>query len=346
MTNSNIFYSSKKLFFLNVVLFLIIRSSVAHAGLIELYHLKTTDDKSIILLGDDHYVYNSQETEEMVNLIKDQEQKKNSITLLVEQALNNGQGTVFSGRILESLPKLLNMYPLDKTVVQNIEVRSVSNAILTLLNPDTDLNNWPADSFFQNGSCPKIEISTITFQQLYDEYEQLTQTLSAQYKQYDDARIQHLFEQQVDIANQHYEQLQYVINKWKNKYGINENEAIVNLVKNLQKAEQIKLTQRIDDNKERLTLSEKLMVYIFRVFIPLFNVNAFDRIIQQKMSSDIVLLVAGAAHAKDMKDWLVSCDEMLVQSIVNNDDIDSYVTNNDIITILATILSVENPTIY
>ncbi len=343
MTNRKFAILSKKLFLLNIILSLITHTSMVHTGLTELYHLKTTDGKSILLAGDNHSLSNFSEIMEIVDLINAQEQSKKSITLLVEQALNHEYTTTLSSRMLVALPRILAISPLHKTEIKNIEIRTIANAILTLLNPATDLNDLSAHSFFQNGNSPKIEVSGITFQHLYDEYHCLRETLSTHYQKYDDVRIQQLFKQQTDIVEKHYAQLQRVFNKWKNKYGIKQDEVVVSLIRKIRQAEQSKSTQKKDDAKEHALLSKKLSVYIFNVFGSLFDINAFDQVMQHTMSSDIVLMVAGFLHTDVMKDWLISCDETLVQSIVNNDTSDSYVTNNVLACELATTFRVENP---
>lgn len=346
MSNRKLSIRSKKLFFLNIVFFLIARTSIAHAGLVDLYHLKTKDGKSIILAGDKHSINDFQEIMDMIELISKQEQGKKSIKVLVEQVLNNEHTTSFSSCMLESLPKLLEIDHLDKTVMRNIEIRAVSNAIGSLLSADIDLDMLSANSFFQNGtSSPKTMVDDVTFQHLYDEYNCLKQAFSASYTKYDDECIQQLFEQQMDQVHMYYMQLQYILNKWKDLYGISESEPIISLVKKLKEAELIHFPNQAED-KKHLTLGEKLKVYIRRVFIPLFNINAFDHIMQQKVSSDIVLLVSGAAHTRVMKDWLSSCheaNEVLVES--NNDDSDSQVARDTVVARLAAILHIENPAI-
>jgi hypothetical protein len=321
------------------------RASMVHTGLIDLCHLKTVNGKSIILAGDNHEIYDFDEIIDMVELIREQEQGKKSIALLVERALKN-EHTLPLFWMLESLPLLLERFPLDKTEMKNIEVRAISGAILSLLDPDINLDRLSADAFFQNGdSAPKIMVNDITFQHLYDEYNCLKETLSTHYKKYDDESIQKLFEQQADKAQMYYTQLQYILNKWKDAYGISENEPIISLVKKLKEAELVHFPNQAED-KKHLTLAEKLDVYILRVFIPLFNINAFDHIMQQTMSADIVVLVAGASHARVMKDWLTLCheaDEVLVQS--NNDDVDCPVVHDTIVARLAAILHVENPAV-
>jgi hypothetical protein len=311
---------------------------MVHTGLIELYHIKTTDSTSIILLGDNHSLYNLQEIMDMVDLFKQQENQDKSITLLIEQALTNEATDRFSSSMLISLAQRLAEEHLNKTVIENIEIRTVSNTVLNLLDEYKNLNYLSDESFFQNGfSSPKIMVDTITFQHVYDEYDSLIKTLSDHYKKYDDAHIQEFFEQQIDTAEQHYGGLLYIFDRWKNKYGIEEQEKIVSLIKKLKDAElEKKLTQPIDE--EHFTLNEKLTVYIYRVFIPLFNLNAFDQIMQKKISSDVVVLVAGASHAEVMKNCLISlCNETLMP---NGNVITSYMGNNNVITQLSATLNV------
>lgn len=343
MSNSKFPCPSKRLFFLSVVLFFMTRASMVHTGLTDLCHLKTVNGKSIILAGDTHTICDFDEIMDMVELIREQEQGKKSIALLVERALKN-EHTLPLFWLLESLPLLLERSPLDKTALKNIEVRAISGAILSLLGPDINLDRLAADAFFQNGdSAPQMRVNDITFQHLYDEYNCLKETLPTHYKQYDDESIQKIFEQQIEKAQMYYAQLQYIVNKWKNEYGISESEPIINLVKKLKKAELVHFPNQAED-KAHLTLGEKLSVYILRVFIPLFNINAFDHIMQQTRSSDIVLLVAGASHTRVMKDWLTSCheaDEVPAQS--NNDAVDCPVVRDTIVARLASILHVENP---
>ncbi len=337
MTNRNNNIWSKKSFFSHVILFLLISVGTVHTGLTELYHIKTSDGKSIILAGDNHSLYNFSEIMEMVELIVEQEEKNKSITLLIEQALNTENTFSTSSRMLISLPKLLADESLNKTTIKNIEIRTMDVTICDLLNDKNDLNWLSNESFFQNGSsAPKIMVKDIVFRQLYDEYNCLKKIISVQYQKYDDVHIQELFEQQIDTAEQRYQDLLYIFDKWKNKYGIQEDETIIHLIEKLKHAE-LKLTQKKGENKERLRLNEKLTVYIGRVFIPLFNINAFDHILQQKASSDIVLMVAGASHARVMKNWLASWDE----TIINKENINSPISS-DIVNHLAAILNTEN----
>lgn len=312
--------------------------NTARGGLVEFYHFKTTDGKSIILTGDNHSLYNLQEIIDMVNLFKKQENQDKSITILIEQALTHEATDPFSSSMLISLAQRLEDEHLNKTVIENIEIRTISGTVLNLLDEYKNLNYLSNESFFQNGSSgPKIMINTLTFQHVYDEYDSLIKTLSEHYKKYDDAHIQEFFTQQIDTANQHYGGLLYIFDRWKRKYGIEEQENIVSLIKKLKDAElQKRLTQTIDE--EHLTLNEKLKVYIHRVFIPLFDLNVFDQIIQKKISSDIVVLVAGSGHTEVMKDCLISlCNETLVP---NENIITSYRGNNNVITQLAATLAV------
>lgn len=338
VTSKNFIHKTPKSLFLSTLLYLVTYIGMTHAGLVELYHLKTENGKSIILLGDNHSISNLQEIIDMVDLFKQQEDKNKSITLLIEQALTSETISYFSSSMLISLAQRLEEEHLNKTVIENIEIRTISGTVLNLLDEYKNLHYLSEESFFQNGSSgQKIMVDTVTFQHVYDEYNSLVEMLSDHYKKYDDARIQEFFAQQINIADQHYGGLLYIFDRWKRKYGIQEQENIVSLIKKLKDAElEKKLTQTIKE--EHFTLNEKLTVYICRVFIPLFNLNAFDQIIQRKVSSDIVVLVAGYSHAEVMKDCLLSlCGETLVP---NDNVITSYSGNNNVITQLAAILNV------
>lgn len=190
--------------------------------------------------------------------------------------------------------------------MENIEIRTAANAAAALINPKDDMFwSLSEDSFFQNGTDEPLYVKTFIFNQIYDEFHHYTNYFDTRYKQYSQEVIQHFFKERMQTANNHFNYLQGLFKAYTEKYAIDANNTILYILEKL----------NTTNSQESYNKRDILMRAIIKAFMPLFDLNAFDRLMHHAIHTHTILFVSGFLHTQEVKKVMLDLKSTVTKTI-------------------------------
>jgi hypothetical protein len=270
--------------------------------------IHTISDNTKITLFADKHTRSPFEKEQIESVLSFLQTSKNTHNyhLLVEQALvlyklHASQGMLASGyEILCTLDNHIKKAQLP-VKLDNIEVRYVTglvNGILNYYHYHKDCGSYMADEINKT-------IDSITFQDLFDEFDTINKNLAQYYVGHVNKRISEMYTHYTEIANDRYEKLGRMI-KHKDK----------NVFEYAKEEYDSRLSKKPSVAKESEKNIKALAKAIELTFIHLLDLNLLKAILTS--TSQNILVFAGGDHTREVIKMLYWLQATNVYQMINS----------------------------
>lgn len=273
---------------------------------------KSSGSTKITFFGDEH-VMSSSEQEQITSVINflQQGSNNNSYHILVEQAVRFEKVDVsedkwvisnrlldFDYRILHTLDKYIQAVQPSMThvTVDNIEVRCFPGKARDIL------NNYKYYELYQQCAIDngKKTMGTITFQDVFDEFDKLKQSLNSYYSTQTNQMVSDIYAHYMGVAYEYCEQLKRKI--------VRKNEIVFDYAKK-------QYRQREAQEMKSSQCAQDLAYDIQCSFTHLFDLNLLKNILMS--NSQNILVFAGRNHTKVVMSMLARLNAIKLYHAIN-----------------------------
>ncbi len=283
----------------------------------EMYTINCLNEEFYVL--GEHHVQNiiedSAQLASLLNILEKREREKDEhepcqqIDICIEQAFDQYGGCA---TVTSFLHKELLESNLKHTSCQNIEVRIKGGAGVDMLRPDNDPTFYFDFEFSQNGE--KVDMKTLTFDEVLEEQEKLAKKVIElqEQEQYSEPTIFKEYMQRADRKRNR------LLDELALK-NINTYDSILESSLRLFKENVAPDfdTVRLKRNwKSLMSNRHKLQRFVFQMYDPIFELSILQKLMASQAQKKV--LVAGAYHARSIKNLLLAKGYTLKKSVHND----------------------------